>query len=155
MSRSLEHQTRAFQSVMVGLIKLYQFRDRNEMVAYGLSVSQAYALRSLAERGPLAMSELAEDLNLTLSSTTRVVDPLVERKLVKRAQSRSDRRVWRVSLTSKGEGRWSKIESELLAIDSRVLATFPSAQRETLIEAVEALANATREWRAKKSREDG
>jgi DNA-binding MarR family transcriptional regulator len=79
----------------------------------------------------------------------------VERKLVKRAQSRSDRRVWRVSLTSKGEGRWSKIESELLAIDSRVLATLPSAQRETLIEAVEALANAAREWRAKKSREDG
>ena len=49
MARSLSAQTRAFQSVMVGLLKLYQFRDRNETVAYGLSVSQAYALRSLSE----------------------------------------------------------------------------------------------------------
>ena len=151
MARSLELQTRAFQSVMVGLLKLYQFRDRNETVAYGLSVSQAYALRSLAEAGALAMSELARELNLTVSSGTRVVDPLVNRKLVRRSQSRVDRRVWHVSLTSKGERIWRRLEAELLAIDSRVLATLSSAQREVVIRTMEAVASATREWRRDKS----
>jgi DNA-binding MarR family transcriptional regulator len=155
MARSLDEQTRAFQSVMVGLLKLYQFRDRNETVAYGLSVSQAYALRALSERGPLSMGELAFELNLTLSSTTRVVDPLVERKLVKRRQSASDRRVWEVSLGAAGRRLWSRIEGQLLAIDAKVLRQIPSAQREAVIETVRALAEATREWRAERVADPG
>lgn len=155
MSRSLDAQSRAFQSVMVGLLKLYQFRDRNETVAYGLSVSQAYALRSLAEHGPLAMGALAEDLNLSVSTTTRLVDPLAERSLLRREQCREDRRVWRVSLTAKGERLWKRLEGELLAIDAEVLGSLSSSERETLIRAMGALARATQQWRREKSEQAG
>jgi len=153
MARALDTQTRDFQSVMVGLLKLYQFRDRNETVAYGLSVSQAYALRSLAEQGALPMSVLADDLNLTVSTTTRLVDSLAERSLLRRAQSAQDRRVWRVSLTAKGERLWGRLEDELLANDAKVLSTLSSAERETVIRTMALLAKATEEWRRKKADE--
>jgi MarR family 2-MHQ and catechol resistance regulon transcriptional repressor len=153
VARSLDAQTRAFQSVMVGLLKLYQFRDRNETVAYGLSVSQAYALRALAESGPLAMNVLAKELDLTVSSTTRVVDGIAARKLVKRSQSPVDRRIWHVALTARGQQLWRKLEGELLAIDAAVLSSLGSAERETLIRAMDTLARATRAWREEKSRQ--
>ena len=151
----MDAQTRAFQKVMVGLLKLYQFRDRNETVAYGLSVSQAYALRALADSGQLAMNALAKELGLTVSSTTRVVDALVERKLVKRSQSPEDRRVWHVALASRGERLWERLEAELLSIDAEVLASLSGAERETLIRTMDALARATRAWREEKSSAKG
>ena len=51
MSR-LDDQARALRDATVELVKKYQFRDRNETVAYGLSVSQTYALGSIAKLGP-------------------------------------------------------------------------------------------------------
>jgi len=155
MKRSLSAQTRAFQSTMVGLLKLYQFRDRNETVAYDLSVSQAYALRALAERGPLTMGALAQDLNLTVSTATRVVDPLVARSLLGRTQSAEDRRIWHVSLSAKGTRLWKRVEAELLAIDAEVLGTLDWSERETLIRTMDLLRRATQKWRREKGLETG
>jgi len=99
MARSLKTQTKDFQAAMVGLLKLYQFRDRNETVAYGLSVSQAYALRALAESGALAMSGLAEELKLTVSSKTHATKHAMRRiELAKR----------RVSFSANSTNAWTK-----------------------------------------------
>ena len=108
MARTLAEQTRAFRRVMSGLVKKYQFRDRSETVAFGLSVSQAYALGSLFEHGTLTMGGLAADLQLTVSTATRVVDPLVARALVRRGVAPEDRRICRVALTPKGRRLWRR-----------------------------------------------
>lgn len=150
MARGIEAQTRDFQHVMVRLLKKYQFRDRNETVAYGLSVSQAYALRSLYELGPLTMGALAEDLHLTVSSTTRLVDSIVNAGHAERVQSDSDRRVWRAGLTTPGRATWRKLERELLGIDERVLRTLAPGERESIIRAIRLLADATESWRRAK-----
>ena len=136
---------------MVKLLKQYQFRDRNETVAYGLSVSQAYALRSLAEHGPLTMGALAVGLYLSVSATTRVVDQLVDGKLVRRTQDRSDRRVWHVALTARGRSIWSRIERELLDVDREVLRTLSAGERDAVIRAMDLLGRATARWRVEKA----
>ena len=85
MARTLTRQAVDLEPAMANLVKRYQFRDRNETVAYGLSVSQAYSLRALHQNGPLTMGELATELHLTVSTLTRVVDQLVEKQLVDRS----------------------------------------------------------------------
>ena len=150
-ARRLEQQVREFQRVMLELLKQYQFRDRNETVAYGLSVSQAYALRSLAANGPLTMGALAAALSLSGSTTTRVVDPLVRDKLVRRTQDSRDRRVWRAALTARGRSVWSRIERELLDIDTEVLRTLTASERDAVIRAMSTLGRATARWRAEKA----
>lgn len=152
MSQRLADQTRAFQAVMVDLLKKYQFRDRNEIVAYGLSVSQAYALRALAQDGPLAMGGLARALGLSQSAATRAIDPLVSRGLVRRVIGAADRRVCRAALTRRGRSLWERLEGELLAIDEAVLRTLRPSEREALIRAIAQLASATEAWRAEKRR---
>ena len=152
MARGLAEQTREFQAVMVDLLKKYQFRDRNETVAYGLSVSQAYALRALAEDGSLAMGALARALGLSQSAATRAVDPLASRGLVHRVAGAADRRVCKVALTRRGRSLWERLEGELLAIDEAVLRTLRPSEREVLIRAIAQLAEATDAWREAKRR---
>ena len=146
MSR-LDDQARALREATVELVKKYQFRDRNETVAYGLSVSQAYALGSIVRLGPLAMADLADDLHLSASTLSRVVDQLVRKNWVRRQQSGEDRRVWFVAATARGRALWRKIDDDLVAIDREVLASVVPAERPALIQAVRLLSEATDRWR--------
>lgn len=146
MSR-LDDQARALRDATVELVKKYQFRDRNETLAHGLSVSQTYALGAIVRSGPLAMADLADDLHLTPSATSRVVDQLVRKQLVDREQSAQDRRVWRVAATTAGRSAWRKIDDGLLAIDREILASVAPADRPDMIRAVRLLSQATDRWR--------
>jgi DNA-binding MarR family transcriptional regulator len=151
MARRLKEQARDFQRVLSDLVKLYQFRDRNETVAYGISVSQAYALGALAEHGALTMSGLAGELHLSVSTMTRVVDQLVARALARRAPDSEDRRICRVSQTARGRALWRRLEDELIGIDEQVLRTLSASEREALIRALRLLSRATRAWRERVS----
>ena len=146
MSR-LDDQARALRDATVELVKKYQFRDRNETLAHGLSVSQTYALGAIVRSGPLAMADLADELYLTPSTMSRVVDQLVRKQLVDREQSAQDRRVWRVAATTAGRSAWRKIDDGLLAIDREILASVAPAERPDLIRAVRLLSQATDRWR--------
>lgn len=151
MARTLGTQVREFRGVMSDLVKRYQFRDRGETVAYGLSVSQAYALSALARHGPLSMGALARDLGLSVSTLTRTVDALVAKGLVRRMPDPEDRRVLRVALTSRGRGLWGRLEDELLAIDTDVLRALSPREREAVIRAMKLLSTATDAWRKEKA----
>ena len=151
MARSLSHQAFDLQKATADLVKKFQFRDRNETVAYGLSVSQSYALRALCENGPLAMGELAAEMHLTVSTMTRIVNQLVRKTLVRRASSDADRRVCRVALAPRGRTLWKRIQSELVENNMEVLRSVPPGERETLIRAIGRLSGAVDTWRARKA----
>ncbi len=147
MPRSLRSQAHDLQRVMAGLVSKYQFRDRNETSCHGLSVSQAYALRALAERGVQPMNALAGSLRLSLSAMTRVIDPLEERGLVRRMRDARDRRVCRVALTTPGEALWQRIEDELVASNADVLRELSVSERELVIRVMGQLSEAVDVWR--------
>ena len=52
--------------------------------------------------GPARMSDLASSLGVTLATATGIVDRLVDRDIVKRENSREDRRVVVCRLSAKG-----------------------------------------------------
>ena len=151
MARTLNEQARDLEAVMAELVKKYQFRDRNETVAYGLSVSQAYALRALHERGPLAMGELASELRLSVSTLTRVVDQLVRKGLVDREREGEDRRICRARLTDRGAHLWGRIQDELVESDCEVLRGISAREREVVIRVVRDLSRAVDRWRARRA----
>jgi len=150
MARTLRDQAVDLGRELAGLVKKFQFRDRNESVAYGLSVSQAYVLRALSELGPLKMGELAGEMRLSVSTLTRVVAQLDRKSLVRRTPDPGDRRVCRVALSARGQALWQQIEDELVAGDLAVLQTIPSAERETVIRAIARLSDAVDVWRRRK-----
>jgi DNA-binding MarR family transcriptional regulator len=102
MKTQTENETAA---VIMDVVPLIHARIRSEMRSYrmpGLSIPQFRALIYLFRHENASLSELAEHLNLKLPSTSKLIDALVERKLVMRNDSPDDRR--RVSLKLSGAG---------------------------------------------------
>ena len=149
MARTLTDQALELSRAMAELVKKYQFRDRNEAVGYGVSVSQAYALRSLHENGPLSMGAVSADMHLSVSTMTRVVDQLVRKSLVRRVADRAERRVCRVALSARGRELWLRVQADLVASDVEVLRALAPAEREGLIRAIGLLSEAVDTWRVR------
>jgi len=68
----------------------------------GLRATQFTVLATLAQTGPLPLTELADALVLERTSLTRNLQPLERRGLVK-TLSDADQRVRRIAITTKGE----------------------------------------------------
>ncbi len=67
-----------------------------------LTFAQLAVLRSLRDGGPQLAGRLGEAVGLSAASTTRLVDRLEERGLVRRRRGRGDRRCVEVHLTERG-----------------------------------------------------
>jgi Transcriptional regulators len=73
----------------------------------GISASTFQLARKLIEHyknsnDPLTTSEIANRMHMSLSATTQMINPLVEKGFLSRQKSRTDRRVTYITLTLKG-----------------------------------------------------
>ena len=112
------------------LARRYQFRSRDEVCCYGLTVSQCYALESLSREEKLSSTSLATRLGLDLSSTTRVVDELVRKKLAIRRRGAEDARVKEVSISDAGRRLIARVEEDFSKMLGDAIHDFdPKVQR--------------------------
>jgi MarR family transcriptional regulator, 2-MHQ and catechol-resistance regulon repressor len=148
MQKRLPEQAKQLHQALTRLLQKYQFRDRNDICCYGISVSQCHTLEALGEHGTQTMHALAERLHLAVSTVTRVVDQLVDKGLAERHTGARDRRVCEVTLTPGGTALLCTLQGELIAREQAVLERIPSDSRAHVIWAIEALSQAVDEWRA-------
>lgn len=103
------------------LVKNHEHCDKVCLSQHGVTASQGYTLLSLPQEGHLSMNELSEAMGITCSTMTRIVDPLVNKKLVQRKTDDEDRRIVRVSLTGQGQELRLTLERELQDLFKYVL----------------------------------
>jgi len=96
------------------LVRVYQFRDRKRICYYDISVTQCYALASLVAAGPMNMNQLASDLYLDKSTSSRVVDALVRKGYASRSVDPADGRAVRLEATDAGRTLHGRIEHDLV-----------------------------------------
>jgi MarR family transcriptional regulator, 2-MHQ and catechol-resistance regulon repressor len=123
------------------LARRYQFRNRDEVCCYGLTVSQCYALQTLFSE-PLTSGKLSEALGLDISSTTRLVDQLVRKKLVLRKRSAEDARVKNIEITDAGHRLIARIENDLANVVGEAVKGLPAEVQRALPEVIRRLNNA-------------
>ena len=155
MKTSLPAQAKQLHQALKHLVQKYQFRDRNDICCYGISVSQCHTLETVGEHGTQTMQSLAQHLHLAVSTVTRVVDQLVEKGLVERRTGATDRRVCEVALTPHGSALLGTLQGELIAREQAVLERIPPGSRAHVIWAIEALSKAVDEWRKTVSQDGG
>ena len=124
------------------LARRYQFRSRDEVCCYGLTVSQCYALELLHEKKKLTSSQLSMQLGLDLSSTTRVVDELVRKKLVQRQKSDEDARIREILITESGTRMVTRVIADMLHVIDTAMKPFPEAVQRAFPEVLHSLASA-------------
>ena len=132
----------ALHVALSALVRLYQFRDRDKICCYDISVTQCYALEVLVERGPSRSQVLADALRLDKSTTTRVVDALVRKGYVERLRDADDARALSLSVTQSGRKLYEKINSALIDQQVDLLRGLDPQVRSVATQVIQRLARA-------------
>ena len=106
-----------------------------------LTSLQTQALTTVLKKDSLTMGELAKDMFIVQSAATRIVDELVRKGLVKRADDRRDRRVTRLKITTKGREACDRAYRESYFLLAQVLERISPAEQEALIGGLGAFLN--------------
>lgn len=80
------------------------------------------------------MSDLAETLGVPLSTATRMVDRLVEKKLAVRSRSEQDRRTVQVEISESGKAIREIFRSQLRTMARSWLVPLSKGEREIFLE---------------------
>lgn len=136
---ALLQDAEAFSDALGELIRVIQFRDRDRACCYELSVSQCYALKAVADSGPLTVNDLAAYLYLDKSTASRIANGLVEKGLVARERDRDDGRIVRLGATERGRALHGRVERELAAEYAELLEEFDPAFRSAILKLVRRL----------------
>lgn len=107
-------------------------RKLNEALSdQGVSHCQAQILLKITE-GDLSMSALSKVLCCHKSNVTQVVDGLVEKGLIVRSASESDRRACVLTLTVKGKKAMQAIEKALKESAVQCMKIYTPEEKQTL-----------------------
>jgi MarR family 2-MHQ and catechol resistance regulon transcriptional repressor len=131
---ALERDVHLFYDALADLIRVYQFRDRDRICCYDVSVSQCYGLEALVRRGPMTLNDLAAHLYLDKSTASRVVDALEKKGYVARSPHPEDGRSLRLVTTPAGRDLHARIESDLVQEERGLLADFDPQTRAAMIQ---------------------
>jgi len=131
---ALERDVHLFYDALSDLIRVYQFRDRDRICCYDVSVSQCYGLEALVRKGPMTLNDLAAHLYLDKSTASRVVDALERKGYVARSPHPEDGRSLLLVTTAAGRDLHARIESDLVDEERGLLSDFDSDTRAAMIQ---------------------
>ena len=104
-----------------------------------LSVPQFRALMFIKHHEGVSLSSVAEHLGTTLSSTSKLVDGLVERTYVTRETADKDRRRVILAVTESGEAVLEAVRQAALSHLAERLAILSASECSTIVGAMELL----------------
>lgn len=110
-----------------------------------VTLPQYRAMVILRTRGPQRPADLAEWLQVTASTASRMVERLVRKRMVRRVRSVQDRRTIKVHLTDSGNQLIDEVMARRRAEIERILDHLPARGRNTVLAALLAFAEAAGE----------
>lgn len=90
-------------TVLVQVFNIFAKAHEKELASYGLSISQWVTLWSLyVFKKPTNATEISRLLPIEAPSISLLLERLQDRKLIRRRRSRTDKRIWDITLTEQG-----------------------------------------------------
>ncbi|MFV3292571.1 MarR family winged helix-turn-helix transcriptional regulator [Pseudomonas sp. NY11955] len=139
----LSQDAEALYEALNQLVRVHQFRDRDRICCYDVSVTQYYAVETLVKQGPLRLQALAEEMFLDKSTASRVVDTLERKGYVTRIDDPEDRRAVRVQVTEAGISLYERIRTDLIAEEKEMISGMTPEVRQGALTLLRQLTRAT------------
>jgi MarR family 2-MHQ and catechol resistance regulon transcriptional repressor len=128
----LQKDAVAMQESLSELVRVYQFRDRQRICYYDVSVTQCYAISMLVAVSPMTLNKLAAELYLNKSTTSRMIDSLEQKGYIRKTVDSADARALSLEVTVKGKKLHGRIERDLVEQMKRLLTDFePGVRKES------------------------
>ncbi|HVT61854.1 MAG TPA: MarR family transcriptional regulator [Thermoanaerobaculia bacterium] len=118
-----------FYDALQELLRAAQFRDREQICCYDISVTECYSLEALDRHGPLMLNQLAAELRLDKSTASRVAAALEAKGYVSREEEPADRRALRLHLTPRGDALHRRVRRDIEGRHAALLAALDPAAR--------------------------
>jgi DNA-binding MarR family transcriptional regulator len=128
-----EHQ---LHEVLMDLVRLAGVLQPE---AFGISLSQVFALHELDTDRPLSQQELADRLGLEKSTVSRLVAELERAGLLVRERDPANRRLYQLRITDAGRELHARIGSEWRHRQAGWMADMTSAEKHALYRGLTAL----------------
>ncbi|MEB3438080.1 MarR family transcriptional regulator [Pseudomonas sp. A2] len=125
------------------LVRVYQFRDRDRICCYDVSVTQCYAVETLVKQGALRLQVLAEEMFLDKSTASRVIDALERKGYVSRVEDDQDRRAVKIQATQAGRELYEKIRGDLIAEERAMIENLSVEARQGALSILKQITRAT------------
>ncbi|WAH58798.1 MarR family transcriptional regulator [Pseudomonas silvicola] len=125
------------------LVRIYQFRDRDRICCYDVSVTQCYAVETLAKKGAMRLQALAEEMFLDKSTASRVIDALERKGYVSRIEDDEDRRAVKIQTTDAGRKLYEKIRGDLIAEERVMIENLSAEARQGALSLLRQITRAT------------
>ncbi len=120
------------QEIVENLARCQRPSMHSGLQNHGLSPAQMGMLYMIFYHREVSPKDIADNLGITKSAVTQLLDPLVEKDLVQRHNDPRDRRIIRLGITTKGKRlirQWTKlkyagIRSALDSLETQELERF-------------------------------
>jgi DNA-binding MarR family transcriptional regulator len=99
---SRSNLTFALEKEFISLFRKFK-KDMNQLLGSDLTLHEFMFMKMLYHEKPRKISSIAQELNVTASHATAVVEKLAKKDWLERKRSSEDRRIIDVCLTAKGE----------------------------------------------------
>lgn len=122
-----------------GTMTQLKWASSERLLRLGVSMAQVHILYTVQRNGEMTMSQLAEVLNVSLSSATGLIDRIVERGFIERNRVPTDRRIVLVRVTAAGEQMLHEVDGVTETLVRSVLGHLPAAQLRGVSQAISLL----------------
>lgn len=140
MSENRDARVEELERLENGLFQLSSVISRHQEVVqkrFKVSNVEIDILRLLHSKGDLKMKDIGAAVNVKLSNLTNIIDRLEQQKLVKRVNSKTDRRSIFVNVTTKGKKLLSDYAELLRELSSRMREVMAKEQFGAFLEGLE------------------
>ena len=125
--------------VFMGMVQVTRCCRQDAAFCEEVTFHQFMILDAVAKRNELPMSDLHEILGVKKSTTTRLINPLIQKGLLKRNKSVHDSRAATLFLTPEGEEIQQKVSLCLADFFQKVICSIPDGKKEEVMEAIQIL----------------
>jgi DNA-binding MarR family transcriptional regulator len=136
MSANLEKIHREILDIIMGLSREIRCCSRDEAICQGVTFHQFVILDAVAGNQGLDLAELHRILSVEKSTTTRLVNPLLQKGLLKRDRAERDSRAAILTLTEAGIETRRKVWLCLGGFFKNITRNIPEDRQEEILEAV-------------------
>ncbi len=125
------------EGLLYNLVLALNHQRQSVLNRYQVAESEVEIIRYLSEHESQKMKEVGEYFNIKLSTLTSTIDKLEKNKLVKRRNSKEDRRVIFLSITPKGENLLADLQNVVREVAERYTAEANPAEFDGLYKGLE------------------
>ncbi len=97
-----------------------------------LSKSELLTLLQVDKNGEIIMSQIADYVNIPMSTATGLVERLVKKGYIERIRSESDRRIVAIRLTDEGKKLAVELKGSILGLIEKVFDTLTDEEKKLL-----------------------